>query len=39
MIQALATWLFFIVFVMLFVALALYIGKALYDFRKKIKED
>ena len=35
MTQALATILFFIVFIELFIALGLYIGKALYDFVKK----
>ncbi len=32
MLQLLASLLFFIVFIMLFIALALYLGKAAYDF-------
>lgn len=37
MLQLLASLLFFIVFIMLFIALALYLGKAVYDFFKPMR--
>ena len=38
MLQTLGTTLFFAVFILLFIALTLYIGKAFYDFFKKDKK-